>query len=1249
MDDGRVSMSTTSYALQNIDEKLFEILVAAYIRRYNPLVSHLIATGVNARGRQIPCPVDNILWVSGSSPQLVAVATTTRERRSLRGKWLDETEGDFPKAAAEFEKWQDVDPQASRILYLATNQMLQSDVKLYRDAVSKGISKNIEVRVVEASALVDFLNFDPDGQYIRDTLLGIEADRLSESLLRTIAERSLEQHRWTFQIRTNTPEIPRVLHGHVLDTFERSGKSLIGIRGPSGTGKSTLLRQIGHDVNERGGVALWVPADEIVASLSPNTLLLNVLRRFYPSLNAHAGDDALDIGRQLPGGLVLLVDDINRIASPHQALAAIHTLQAAFTAGDSTSRSTEALRMVRMLVPLWSGQVSASLNSQQSDTLWEIVELGAFSDSERWALVHSVSENSSPVVRQAIDALNGDPFLCGLTSLAAFPLSGSTRTELVRGIFENAITESITTTRPSTNLQATDDEFETAIDQLVAFMLQTDTPEPPWSDIRRTLGNDSATLLYALAQANQLGWIEKRYSQEVWRWKHTRLRDAIVGRWFARNVLLQVSANDLSQDALMWLAHPGLAEAFAIGLTFVPSRLHKQVLTLLAHHQPLALAEVLRLNLFPSTVSVRHLIASGLKQTMDSFDERIEVFVRDPRHLLLEKLAQTDNELVLEITEGLPNGVYVWAARFRNGDLTAGLDWIQRERRSDFLPAMRFTFLEQAIAAYARVHNHHREHVAELLAQAMPDMAGTTLILASYLAWPELVEPLWNAWSKLSESDQTETLVATAWFLSQCEDYNVQPKLESVFLRSLIFSDERPETEPGSERYQRFVQPLRHARWRPITPMAAEAWALIISRHPELQESMGYLLGGIDHPMTLEAYIRWHVTGGHKWSFWDEGVETIDPLAEASHDSKAPETQAARSHLWKIIRHDPDEHVRRRAWYLWRRAAKRSDLPLLQQIPSDDTLFEDVLKVRVKLRDRTAVNLLIDRMRTVPHRWCGHAPLLSNEPGVFDTLLDNLEEALQADTYDVGYSEWVIRHLPSEQVQWIIREKRELLLQTPRVWPSLWRSNVPEALMLLQTAVAQSREDDLHFFFTRGSWPYPVSQMMLDTFVPVLDRLADRERKNLADLALRHGFRDWIAAHLSEFLHDTNNRQFEWATPEGVMVTLNEIAAAVPNGVQYVHHKTKYFGLDISLSEHPQSMARIDDVLKVWLDHALDRERMITAAMFLARFGSANDLTWWRQMEPESTDKMAHRIWFDTLFHMRRRLWQKLETGDSFD
>jgi hypothetical protein len=636
---------------------------------------------------------------------------------------------------------------------------------------------------------------------------------------------------------------------------------------------------------------------------------------------------------------------------------------------------------------------------------------------------------------------------------------------------------------------------------------------------------------------------------------------------------------------------------------------------------------------------------------LDGFDERIEVFVRDPRHLLLEKLAQTDNELVLEITEGLPNGVYVWAARLRNGDLTAGLDWIQRERRSDFLPAMRFTFLEQAIAAYARVHNHHREHVTELLAQAMhqPDMAGTTLILASYLAWPELVEPLWNAWSKLSESDQTETLVATAWFLSQCGDDNVQTKLESIFLRSLIFSDERRETEPGSERYQRFVQPLLHARWRPIKPVAAEAWALIISRHSELQESMGYLLGGIDHPMTLEAYIRWHVTGEHKWSFWDEGAETLDPLADASYLGRGAETQAARSHLWKIMRHDPDEHVRRRAWYLWRRAAKRSDLPALQQIRSDDTLFEDVLKVRLKLRDRTAVNLLINRMRTVPHRWCGYAPLLSNEPGVFDTLLDNLEAALKADTHDISYSEWVIRHLPSEQVQRIIREKRELLLQTPRAWPSLWRSNVPEALGLLQTAVTRSREDDLHFFFTRGGWPYPVSQMMLNTFVPVLDHLAERERKNLAEQALRHGFRDWIADHLPEFLHDANNRQFEWATPEGVMVTLNEIAAAVPNGARCVHRETKCFALDISVSEHPQSMVRINDVLKMWLDHALDRERMTTAAMLLARFGSANDLTWWRQMEPESTDEMAHRIWFDTLFHMRRRLWQRLDTGDSFD
>lgn len=189
-------MSSTIEKLAVIDDSTFETLVILYLRQKEPSLSGLIQTGVNQKGESIKCKVDGILYDADSN-QCVSVASTVTELAGMKRKWLggkkgrDYEKGDIAKADEEFAEWRTKKPKPKLILHLAVNSHLENKTDLYKDAVKKGKDLGIKIKIIEGSQLVHFLDYDSEGQYIRQELLGIKAGRLSESLLKKVATDSL--------------------------------------------------------------------------------------------------------------------------------------------------------------------------------------------------------------------------------------------------------------------------------------------------------------------------------------------------------------------------------------------------------------------------------------------------------------------------------------------------------------------------------------------------------------------------------------------------------------------------------------------------------------------------------------------------------------------------------------------------------------------------------------------------------------------------------------------------------------------------------------------------------------------------------------------------------------------------------------------------------------------------------------------------------------------------------------------------
>ncbi len=395
-----------------------------------------------------------------------------------------------------------------------------------------------------------------------------------------------------------------------------------------------------------------------------------------------AGDEAMHLASLLPQGLILLVDDVNRLVSPHYALAAIRALSETIKTQTETSiqRNTS---FVRYVVPLWPSQLASGHDKEdQENVTWELLFLSADSARERTALVKQIPMHTG--AQHMIDTLNGDPFLCGLVAAISPPTMNMSPSALIARIFSEVLYRATTDAAGTKNITATRGDFAGALDKLIEFLLRIGEPEPEWGHIREAMGDRQADLLYILSQTNQLCWIEQSSARETWRWKHDRLRDALVGRWLALNVVPKVVRGEVSDEVRAWLSDAGLAEAWALSLVFLTDKSHQaSLLTELGEHQPVALAEILRLNLFPQETDLRHIIATSLRHLLKNFDEREREFVGSPQRLILAKLSQTNDSLVLDVTNDLNRSWNIWAARLRNRDISAGLEWINKESASN--------------------------------------------------------------------------------------------------------------------------------------------------------------------------------------------------------------------------------------------------------------------------------------------------------------------------------------------------------------------------------------------------------------------------------------------------------------------------------------------------------------------------------------------------------------------------------------
>ncbi|HKO61185.1 MAG TPA: ATP-binding protein [Pyrinomonadaceae bacterium] len=1230
-------MSTIKKLLE-IKEAEFETLVALYLRRTNQKLKSLIHTGMNDEGKLIKCPVDAILHVTGPPSELVHLAATVEKPAGIRRKWLGGPKakgkpevGDIAKAHEVFESWTEETP-SKRTLYLAWNGQLKNKIDLYREIKQRCKDLNIELELIEASLLVDFLDRDPEGQYLREEFLGIDASRLSENLLRKIGIRSLCYHKQKFEGRSVAQsEIERDICSHLESLLTDRSVGLIGVVAPSGAGKSTLIRQSAVKLQSKDVIGLWAPAEDIESAVSPATLLHRVLRRFHPALNERAGNDALDIVERSLSKIALLVDDVNRVASPSEALEAIR-ICSRFDRAEAENQPR-----IGFVVPIWPSHLMEQTHEKRNE--WTIVQLNFYSQEERnrLAIAHSGSDRAETLL--LLDTLKGDPFLCGLALSSFGRMASSLKTKrsvILRTIVEDILTMAILEATKSQD-DATQDQYSVALERLVELTILNDNPELDWRIITKSLGEFDSRLLLRLGKTNQIGWVEQSVDGSFWRWKHDRLRDAIVGKWLARQVRLRFSETRDDIDLFRFMSIPGLAEAWGWAFPFIGSEFHSQVVDMLCEKQPLALAAALTLNEFENDGPKARLI-SGLRSRLEGQAFLADSFVQAPLWSVLYRLTQISSPAVLEITKDLERNWQVYVGRFRNGETHAGLRLMKR-----FFTffGINFPLLDRAKDGYLQINGNRRSRVVRELLSELQDPTSLIPVLAfcGYVRWQELAELAWNAWNAVAEDDKQKALVPLIWALSRCGQEKGDNRLEEALLRGRLWSDEdriEGNTNHASERYRKFIEPLHFVLSTEITKPASETIARVATHHDDLRSNMLYVLRGIDMPATMEAYVRLTARFGGSW--WDQIEATESHEISTFRREKVPVRQNSRERLWRLIATAEPHDVRKVALWHWKRFVVADDLERVQSIMAKDPLFDEILTVRLGLRDRTATQLLLDRIESRPGAWLPYCYLLYDEPGVPEALFSNLEAALESHIIERQYVERIPQNLPADGVRRLLNEKAGLLSATPEMWNSLWRSDVSEALEFLGQVMAGAKSEELEEFGMGGGNSYFVSDRMVEVVVPVFHRFSEMTQFWLITLFLNAGKAATLESHgIPRKVRGFKGTLRCWLNEADGRTVLNAAARAVSKGPRSVRRSTNFYDLERQSNNIGFDLRTL---LRKWTLESTTPDKTVVAGMLMAQLGTREDLTWWYGLQPDELSP-AYEVWRNSLYILRRRSWQK--------
>jgi hypothetical protein len=1117
---------TTAEAIEGItDAGSFEVLAVRVLRLIDNDCRFLEHMGVNTIGKTVPNPIDSFCRVPETEPpRFVMAAFTTNKLDSLERKWLfdylgdhlnkkatSEDDGDLVKANRRAEVLRKDHPGAKFIVYLCTNK--QPDDRLLAKAIRRGQDFGIEVRFLTRSHLRDFLDVNPDGQWLRKKHLGIEAERLSLPLLCSLAAKSLEQYGREFL--TAPDAFVSTSSERTLATSLVSPQSIYVVTASSGSGKSVACHQVLHRHLAQGGIGLWIPGEIVAHATSLEEAIGLTLHSLHPMMDGTAGADAIALGSPSQR-LLIVVDDINRGGTP------VESLRRLLAWSRPTYRERGVFSPSRViLVPVWD-QFWAYFDKQLHSEGWLTrLSIDKMDENEAMACLDAAL---GPHARrlaegdrgQIIRALERDPILIGLYAASTVgceePHPPAVAVDVIAQFVEMAEVEACNANSPG-HLQG---EYNQALIHLASRMLDQRDLYPRWQDVQQWLSENEVQAVRELARMGQLCRVTSRSADNHFEFRHDRILEHFLV------LALQPRLRNAEANADV-LSDPFYASF--VGQAVTMTQPSDELLGWVRQHAPLALVSAIRF-LPVLSYDMVHRIIDAVTDWLQSVSKEF----RTPPAILWEAyrlLIEADTPHVLAITASLAHHPLMARARLANGDAAAAI--VECSNTQIFLPAMNDRQLDAVLSR--AIHRHKLRLIADLTRMLqMPDLTDSgrrgALVLAGFIADPMLVDPVQAAWS-LTNNKQG-LLVSALWAGIRCAASDPAGVLDGMMEIWAALPDQH-ERGGLSERMS-ISQELQFAVRRGITETVLRYLTVKARTDEALRWPITFVLEHVDHPIAVRflieeaAEIERCLKGTDKFSPWLVTLKNSwDPKIEGTGRRLPPEAVQEVRSCWET--ESATAHLRETAFSFWVTAT--DDMNELRSIPSDHRQFESVLWRRARLGD-LSVAPSIKPLLATKQQWFHVLANIWTEQ--FVEVVDDALEKLEKDTpSDCTGGEtnmhcmlaYLLRDIPRNQAQLLLLKHWDYLRFSRRFLQAALYLGSAECVAVADKAIAgyPNGIDPLqyiHYFFG-----FRCSGLMdrielrhLEVLVPYLERLHDHALWEMADLCNQRNFCDWSLCYL---------------------------------------------------------------------------------------------------------------------------------------
>lgn len=958
--------STLKLIEEMTDVGKFEQLALAALRRMKPECEAVIHEGLNADGKTIRSEVDAEGVVPGSNPpRIVMVACTTTKREKLKAKWLYDSQGteihtadakprrtrrhppdsgrdgDLIKACRRAEVKRRELPNASFKLYLVTN--LPRAGELLSPVTAAALKGGIEAEVVEASRLADFLDTDPQGQFVRFRFFGTPITHVCADLLNEMGRTSLSQRESRPDFETATKRVARNCARDLQDACAAPSTTLVWVAAPPGKGKSVVSVDAASAYLRDGGFALWLSEQDVNGAESLWHAVDSALRRDHPSLEPEAGRHALSVAH-LTQRLVLVMDDLNRLPTPEGAFRKVRNWAYQMANVKNSSGAGQGASASCVIVcPVWPQhleQIERSSSAPRESFLWEMVlDVPNFSSSEA-ELVFSGMGLSALEVERIANALGSDPLLCVIAA-EDIRRVGKAEPHGAAEVLRRYFNQQLDRVAKSAGHPAS--EYLSALQCLAKSMLRSKDFRPTWTTVRNWIdGADTRQRLTEALDAHAI--IHLASSSEVLLFSHDRFLDAIC---------TEAIPAIINESAVR--SEPYFAEI--IGRAVAEDRLPDAAVGQILDDNPLAV--FCALMLAPADAAQRKLGPLLLRwaQTHRHND-------RLPRELWWEigvALLKTDSPVVVEMVSCLPHSRVLDTAGLLNGSANSGINYCRWGESRTFLPRVRDTRRE-AIMEHAR--SRHGARLAadlnrDLQQRHLPiEIRHACLLLAGFLGMDDLTPGIECCWRNCLPNEQPKIIAAAVWAIAMCAKTRFADLLSMVF-EVWQTAPEGAKKDTHHPRNDIAYYALGHCAPQWMPEPVAEWLSAAIESYPGLRRSLEHILSQVDAPSAFTFQVRKLAElrrnrGDEVW--WYFAFESRWDTTRREGSRMSERSRGLLRAIWSNTEEAAED--RECAFRFWLFSTTALDIPALRSIRPGAAMYELALGRRMELGDRTAVKEL---------------------------------------------------------------------------------------------------------------------------------------------------------------------------------------------------------------------------------------------------------------------------------------------------